>query len=44
MTVGAYQGVGVGCAAAFGFLDEDYSAEVFEIYLVDYSGVGGDDG
>ena len=25
------------------FLDEDYSGEIFEIYLVDDSGVGGDD-
>jgi hypothetical protein len=42
VTVGAYQGVGVGCALAGSFVDEDYSRQVFEIYLVNYSGVGGD--
>src|SRR5271166_648878 len=26
------------------FLDEDYAGEIFEIDLVDYAGVGGDDG
>ena len=44
MGVGAYQGVGIGYAFAVGFVDEDYTSQIFEIYLVDDSGVGGDDG
>jgi hypothetical protein len=44
MTVGAYEGVGVGDVLGGGFLDEDYAGKVFEIDLVDDAGVGGDDG
>ncbi len=44
VTVCAYYGVGVGCAFSIGVLDEDYSGQVFEIYLVDYASVGGDYG
>ena len=44
VTVGAYQGVGVGGAFAGGLVDEDYARQVFEIDLVDDAGVGGDDG
>ena len=42
--IGSHQGVGIGGALAVGFLDENYAGQIFEIDLVDDSGVGGNDG